>query len=248
MKLIRIIWLFIPFFAASCVTQKQIEYMKASSDKEFSRTQPEEYKVKPYDELFIQVYGLDETSSTFIKNKNEALGQMTPYSASLIAFPVDKDGFINFSLVGRIHVNGKTLTQVEDELKKSLTGILNQPIITVKLLSKHFTILGDVRAPGNFYYTQDNLSIFDALGMAGDISDYGNRKKVVIVRELNGKISRKEINLNKPDILASEYYYVKPNDLIYIKQMKRRFWALREFPYTVILSAITTGVLLYNVQ
>ena len=135
---------------------------------------------------------------------------------------------------------------VEETLKSSLTGILNQPVVSVKLLSKRFAILGYVKNPGNYYYTQDKLSIFDAISMAGDALEYANKQGIVLVREIDGKIVRKEINLEKADILESEDFYIKPNDLIVIKSLKQRFWGLREFPYAIILSSITTGLLIYN--
>ncbi|MDP4208361.1 MAG: polysaccharide biosynthesis/export family protein [Bacteroidota bacterium] len=232
---------------SSCLTQKRIDYLQVKKTLvEYNRPPLQVYKIRPFDELYIQVSSLDEATTTFIKNRNEMVGQMSQFSASLISFPVDKDGYINFSFIGKVFVKDLTTVEIEETLKSSLTGILNQPVVSVKLLSKRFAILGYVKNPGNYYYTQDKLSIFDAISMAGDALEYANKQGIVLVREIDGKIVRKEINLEKADILESEDFYIKPNDLIVIKSLKQRFWGLREFPYAIILSSITTGLLIYN--
>ena len=85
------------------------------------------------------------------------------------------------------------------------------------------------------------------LGLAGDITDYGNRKKVILVRNENGENIRINLNLTNSDILTSDYYYLRPNDIVYVKPLKEKFWGLRTFPWGVFFSAITTGLLIYEI-
>ena len=119
--------------------------------------------------------------------------------------------------------------------------------MSVKLVNRYVSVLGEVRNPGNYVYSQDKLSVFDAIGLAGDITDYGNRETVVLVRKNEGTNNRINIDLTSSNILSSDYYYVRPNDMIYIKPLKNKFWGMRQFPFTVFFSTLTTGLLIYNV-
>jgi polysaccharide export outer membrane protein len=83
--------------------------------------------------------------------------------------------------------------------------------------------------------------------LAGDITNFGNRKEVILVRNVDGKNIRIPVNLTKPDLLASETFYLRPNDIVYVMPMRKKFWDLDKFPYSTILSAITTGLLIYSI-
>jgi len=117
----------------------------------------------------------------------------------------------------------------------------------VKLVNRYVSVLGEVRNPGHFPLSQDKLSIYDALAMAGDITVFGNRENVILVRNEKEENIRVNIDLNRSDILASEYYQLRPNDIIYVKPLRKRFWGFDQFPFAVILSAITTALLIYTV-
>jgi polysaccharide export outer membrane protein len=120
-------------------------------------------------------------------------------------------------------------------------------MVSVKLVNRFISVLGEVKNPGHFSYSQEKLSIYDALGLAGDMTIYANRKEVVLSRNENEKNVLVRIDLTKPEILESNYYYLRPNDMVYVKPMKKRVWGMAQFPYAIILSTITTALLLYNV-
>jgi polysaccharide export outer membrane protein len=114
-------------------------------------------------------------------------------------------------------------------------------------VNRYVSVLGEVKNPGHFPYSQDKLSIYDAIGLAGDVTVYGNREQVILVRNENGENKRINVNLLKSDILAADYYNLRPNDIVYVKPMKKRFWGMEQFPYAIILSTITTALLIYTV-
>jgi polysaccharide export outer membrane protein len=145
-----------------------------------------------------------------------------------------------------VEAKGKTITQLISFLKSALLNILNQPVISIKLVNRYVSILGEVRNPGHFVYTEDKLSIFDAIGMAGDITDYGNRKQVLLIRNQDNVNIRKEINLLKSNILSSDYYFLRPGDIVYVKPMHNKFWGMRQFPFAIVLSSVTTAILVLN--
>jgi polysaccharide export outer membrane protein len=150
-------------------------------------------------------------------------------------------------VIGRILVRDKTLTEVSTILKDSLSHILNQPVVTVKLVNRYVSVLGEVKNPGHFPYSQDKLTIYDALGLAGDITDYGNRNKVILIRNINGENIRINVDITKSDILISDYYNLRPNDIVYVKPLRNKFWGMRQFPFEILFSTLTTALLFYSI-
>ncbi len=238
--------------SSSCVTQRKVEYLQDMNNnvKAFNEAEFPDYKLKSNDELLIQVNSLDEAAtSVFTKGMEQAynVGIIQPYGASLMSHSIDKDGFLLLPVIGKILVKDKTLSEVSVILKDSLNYILNQPVVSVKLVNRYVSVLGEVNNAGHFPFSQDKLSIYDAIGLAGDISDYGNRSSVILIRNENGENIRINLNLTSSDILTSGYYNLRPNDILYVKPLREKFWGMRQFPFSIVLSAITTGLLIYNV-
>lgn len=247
---ISIITLF--FLMSSCVTQRKVEYLqdKNKNIRAFDEAEFPDYKLKPNDELYIQINSLDEAAANVFSNSTQQAiysGVMSPYGASLMSYSIDKEGFLLLPVIGNILVKDKTLSEVSVILKDSLNHILNQPVVSVKLVNRYVSVLGEVSNPGHFPYSQDKLSIYDAIGLAGDITDYGNRNEVILVRNENRKNIRINIDLTRADILSSGYYNLRPNDIVYVKPLRNKFWGMRQFPFTILFSTITTGLLIYNI-
>jgi len=236
---------------SSCVTQRKVEYLqdRNKNSKSFKEAEFPDYRLKPNDELYIQINSLDEAAANVFSNKGQEyyLGSMQPYGASLMSYSIDKDGYLLLPLIGKILVRDKTTSEVSAILKDSLNHILNQPIVSVKLVNRYISVLGEVKAPGHFTYAQDKLTIYDALGLAGDITDYGNRNKVILIRNVNGENIRITVDITKSDILASDYYNLRPNDIVYVKPLRNKFWGMRQFPFEILFSTLTTGLLIYNI-
>jgi len=237
---------------SSCISQKNLEYLQDDNMnvKAFDEADFPEYRLKPNDELYIQISSLDDEAAGVFSNSKDQIyyvGTMQPYGASMLSYAINKDGFLSLPVIGCIHVQDKTLSEVTGVITDSLSHILNQPVVSVKLVNRYVSALGEVKFPGQFPYGQDKLSIYDALALAGDITIYGNRNEVILVRNENGENYRVNVDLNSSDILASDYYHIRPNDMIYVKPLKKRFWGLDQFPYAVILSTITTVLLIFSV-
>ena len=237
---------------SSCVTQKDVEYIQDKNHdvKKFNEVEKTDYKLKPSDELYIQISSLDDAAANVFSNTGQQLmsvGTIEPYGASFLSHTIDKEGFLILPVIGKLLVKDKTISEVTDMLKESLANILSQPVISVKLVNRFVSILGEVRTPGHFPYTQDKLTVFDALGLAGDMTDFANRRQVILIRNENGENSRINLDLSRSDIFTSEYYFLRPNDIVYVKPLRKKFWDLRVFPYATILSAITAALLIYTV-
>lgn len=245
------IFLLVVFILSSCVTHKELEYIQDSNKniKSFNISNIQDYKLKPNDELYIQISSLDEnTTNIFGGNTNGMMlsAGMQPYGASLMSYAINKEGYIQLPVIGSILVKDKTVVEVSQIIKDSLNRILNQPSVTVKLVNRYVSVIGEVKLPGHFSYSQEKLSILDAIGLAGDLTDYGDRHQVILIREENGKNLRINLDLTESDFLSSDYYFVKPNDIVYIKPLRKKFWGFNQFPFAILLSAVTTGILVIN--
>ena len=236
-----------------CVAQHEVQYMQKADRTpiSFEEAKMTDYRLKPNDELYIKVNSLDDPTANVFST---ATGQQTgyqennsPYSASLLSYTIDREGFLQLPIIGNIFVKDKTLSEVSTILTDSLSHILSQPIVKVKLVNRYISVLGYVRNPGHFPYSQEKLSIYDAIGLAGDMTIFGNRKEVSLTRNENGKNILVKLDLTKPEILASKYYYIRPNDMIYVKPLKKRIWGISEFPFGVLLSSLSFSLLVYSI-
>jgi polysaccharide export outer membrane protein len=235
----------------SCVTHKKLTYLQyeGTTDNVIKSVTPSAYKIMPYDNLFIKVVTPDPQWSAMFNTMPVTAYSLsvTEQSADLVSYPVDGDGFIQLPYAGKILVAGKTLDIVTVEVEKVLKGYIADAAVTVKMINNYVSLLGEVKNPGRYPIYKDRMNIFQALAMAGDLSEYSNRQKVQIIRQTPGGTIVEEFSLNDRSILASKFFYIMPNDIIYSQPMKGKFFQMNTFPYSVLLSTITTFVLLWNV-
>jgi polysaccharide export outer membrane protein len=246
-KAILTAFVIFPLLFNSCVTQRNLEYMRSNKNKqvEYKEAEYSEYRLKPNDALFININSLDDAASNVFAQSG-VQPTLEPYGAYMNSYTVDKEGFVQLPVIGKINVSGKTTSEVSDLIKDSVINILSLPTVTVRLVNRYVSVLGYVGSPGHYVYSQDKFTIFNAIGLAGDINEYGNRSEVILTRNENGKNSRIIIDLTRADILSSPYYFVQPNDLIYVSPLRKRFWGMQEFPFSLIFSTITTTLLIYT--
>jgi polysaccharide biosynthesis/export protein len=203
-------------------------------------------RIKTSDELYIQVSSIDQDQYNFFYNQSQS-SRIMPRTAtefSLTAYTVDINGYINFPLVGVISVGGLTITEAELKLMKLLTDYLNQPTVKINFVNKSVTILGEVAVPGKYYYSEDYLSIFDALALAGEVEHYANRAQVKVIRENNDSLNIFVIDLTDKDLMSSDKYYLHSKDIVYVELLEKQRWGFHEFPFGVLLQTLTATVLL----
>ena len=233
------------FSSVSCVTNRQAIYIQPGKEQkvDFEVVIKEPRKIQPGDELYITVgtEDVEENVFTTISSNRMALNDVT-----LISYTVNEKGYIRFPVIKYIKLGGLTLDEAENAMEKALTGFIGTPSVTVKFVNKNVTLLGFVNNPGRYQFPDTRINIFQALGYAGDISTYGNRKKIMLVREENNIITRRYLDLTDENLLTSDYYYIKPNDVIYVEPLKRRHLGMDTFPYGLVLSIISTTILVLS--
>lgn len=130
---------------------------------------------------------------------------------------VDNEGFIYFPVLGKLYIKGMTLAQLRADLEKRLLTYLSDPLVSIKQLNFNVTILGEVKKPGQYTIPSDKITILQALGLAGDMTDFGNRTNVKLIREEEGVSKTYVIDFTDKNITNSPYYYIQQNDVLYVE-------------------------------
>jgi len=178
-------------------------------------------KIMPKDELTILVQTTDPlTSEPF----NLRLTGQTSSKNQITGYLVDNDGIINFPIVGKIHVAGLTKTECEDLIKSKIQPYLartENPLVSVRTSSYRITVIGEVNRPGVIPVSTEKISLIEALAEAGDMTIYGKRDNVLLVREdKSGEKHKVRLNMNDANIINSPYYYLQQNDIVYVEPHK----------------------------
>ncbi len=211
---------------------------------------PEEYRIRPNDQLYISVISDDPSNAAFL---NLTGAQTTNYATSesveLITYLVDDKGNINYPQLGEIHVGNLMIGDVRDIIQKGVNKYLQSSSVFVKLVNRNITVLGEVRSPGQKLMVKNQLTIFEAIGTAGDLTDWGNRQNVKVLREISGGKHIAELDLTSPDLIKSPYYYILPNDIVYVEH-RDKVYGDKNVAYgqrlTIGLSVISTLLLIAN--
>lgn len=236
----------------SCVPQAKMKYLQdkqgVSPVSEFQNVKPD-YKVRPGDYLYIRILTLDPRSNEIFSNITGSGGSSgymnyADQSLYLTSYMVNDSGFIKFPLLGEIYANGQTVTQIELNLNKAVSEIIKESSVVVKLVLFNISVLGEVKNPGKYPIYNNRVNIFEALAMANDLTSFANRSKVQLIRNEGNKNTVVSIDLLDKDILASPYYYLQPNDILYAEPLRNKTYAFESFPYALIFSTITTALLI----
>lgn len=235
---------------SSCISQRKMSYLRdvtaASADSINQNYQSlDENFITKGDILSIFVNALDiEAVRAFnmpvanVQNLGSRQVSTNSGGGSLQGYWVDPDGNINFPVLGKLHIEGMTTTQLRDTLTMLISQSVKDPIININFMNFFVTVLGEVKNPGRHAVGSQGMTIFEALGLAGDLTIYGKRNNVLVSREVDGKMEFARLNLNDQAIFASPYYHIRQNDVIYVEPNTARAISSQNIP--LYLSLVTT--------
>ncbi len=210
----------------ACASSKKVAYFQNIDSISLAASRGlYDAKIMPKDMLTITVITSNpEASAPFnlsVSNTVGTSGQLSANTGSLQGYLVDNDGNINFPIVGKIHVEGLTKTQCEEIIRAKVKPYLNErenPIVTVRMSSYRVTVIGEVGQSAVIPVTTEKMSVVEALASAGDLSIYGRRDNVLLIREdSTGEKHAHRLNLNDAHIFNSPYYYLQQNDIVYVQ-------------------------------
>lgn len=250
---LSILWvLLIGIIGVSCVPQRKMMLLQAETRQDTTTHYFNErllsYLIQPGDNLYIKVVSFDEKTTHLFNplERTQGGGNINDQSIYLNSYTVNGQGDIEFPLAGTIHVQNMTTEQIKEQIQAVLDEYLKETVLIVKLVNFNLTMIGEVKRPGQFKVYKPEINIFEAIAMAGDLTDFADRKEVTIIRQTKTGSQTTVVDLEKAGILSSDYYYLKPNDIIYVRPLKIKQYGFATFPYTLIFSTISTALLLIN--
>ena len=250
----KLLILLLPLLMASCVTSKRVNLMQEAGQKGIPHYTDtlmyEDYELRIGDRLYIYVYSVDERINKMFNASGAGMSSHMMRQSTggtgydLYTYEVKDDGTIEFPMVGNLLVRGLTTRGVKRLIEKELSSFVKsygdyQMIsVEVNIVSRRFSVISD-RGSGTFAIPKEKITIFEALAMAGDIGDFGDRSKVRFVREKEGVTQVKEFDVRSEDIINSEFYYIEPNDVIYIQRIKGQSFGINSVTTTISVVATT---------
>lgn len=240
------------FFFSSCVSSKTVAYFPNIGNATISRSSVDvESIIQKSDLLSIYVTSPNPVATEVFNNANLPVTTsstgVTTVSQS-IGYLVDNEGNILFPILGSVQAAGLTKKQLAQKLTAALVESkqLKDPIVTVRFLNYRVTVLGEVNRPAVVTVANEKISLLEALGLAGDLTIYGKRDNVLLIREEAGKTTTRRINLNSEDLFNSPYYYLKTNDVIYVEPNKTKIASVSRFQQLlpVIFSGLSLVVII----
>ena len=232
-----------------CTPMSKITYLNDSQSGEWDVSPiPPKHHLEIGDILMVRVISRNEESNNLFNlesNTNSANSVLTAANLYLNGFTISQEGTIDIPNVGEVFVLNQTLEEAETTISLKAEEFLINPFVIVKLANFQFTVLGEINAPGNYPVYKEGLTIYDAIAMSGGINDYGNLKKIKIVRSEKNKKQIYNVDLTSSNILTSDFFYLRNNDLIYVQPLK--FKGFKKSQSQLLLSALTTFAVLFNV-
>ncbi len=236
---------------ASCVPQKKMLYLKEAQmaaenqSINYVNERSVNYKLQPGDNLYIRFVNILDERSAVLLNSSVSQTYSSDASIYLQSYTLDEEGRIEMPLVGKIELLNLTVDEAKDRLQTELDKYINQTTIIVKLSNFNLTVLGEVNRPGMYKVYQSQINLFEAISLAGNMTQFAKNDQVKIVRQTDNGSEIYTVDMGSAEILSSPYYYLKPNDIIYVEPLKIKQWGFTTFPYSTVISILSLAVTLW---
>ncbi len=213
------------FALSSCKTQEKMLYFQdVESNASEAINGERDIKLQPKDQISIivnskdpQLAALFNLSTSRYQTGRTSLNYGS--NGEISGYTLDDNGDIDFPVVGKVHIADMTKSQVAAFIKSKLVenNLVNDPVVTVEFMNLYFSVLGEVNKPGKYMITKDQITLLEAISMAGDLSVYGVRSGIYVVREEAGKRTTYNVDIRKKNLFESPAYYLKQNDVVYVQ-------------------------------
>ena len=238
---------------SSCITARKVNYLQKPSGPIPAYNDDigyEEYTISTSDKLYIRVYSPDKNINTIYNGSTQMMGgSMLSGSdyTDLYTYQVKDNGAISLPLVGDVYLTGQNIRQVKKTVENAIkTTMVDDCAVDVRIVGRYFSVIGS-RINGKYPIYREKMNIFQAMAMAGDISTFGDRSKIKVLRESPSGPQIKVFDIRSKDIINSEFYYIQPNDVIYIQDLKSQFFSVTTFgsALSTLFSTFSFGMLIY---
>jgi len=247
-----IIFISFCYLFSSCITSRKINYMQPPGFNIPAYKDSlsfEDYKLRIGDRITMKIYSTDNQTNAFFNNStgNSPMGSGSGGTMDLNSYLIEKNGTINLPMIGEVQLVGQTAREATSTLEKSIESLFKFSTVEIRIVNRNFSIIGNGEA-SYIAIPQEKINIFKALAMAGDLGVYADRSKIRVLRETDNGVQIKTFDLRSSDIIHSEFFYIEPNDVIYIQTINERFFSITNLPSLVstTVSTFSFGVILYD--
>lgn len=230
----------------ACTPQKKLIYFQSGTEGSLPVYTPDvnesfSLKVGPNDILLIDIYSLNpDALPGFTQNlERPIVDNRTAYEKG---FVIDNEGNIDLPLIGEVNVAGLTMSAVRDTLTNRFKKFLLEPTVVVKLMSFKLSIIGEVNKPGLYFLNSERVSFTEAIAMAGDLTEFGNREKIKVFRKIDDKTHEIPIDLTTQEVLSASGMLMHPDDVIYVEPLRNKKVRNDSSELRLILAMLTTTV------
>jgi polysaccharide export outer membrane protein len=243
------------FLLGSCTSQKKLMYLSnldTTSVQQFFPMERPDYRIQYQDILYISISTLNNEMNELFNPIQQRMSSAYQYESNIYiyGYTVNDSGFIQLPVLGNIYVYGYTIDEISRSIQERAKEFLKDATVNIKLLSFKFTVIGEVNRPGVYTNYNNQITVLEALGMAGDITDYGNRKRILVVRPTKEGSYIFRINTQDKELLQSEGYFLLPNDIVIVEPIKSKPFKLNIPTINLIIastfSTISTLILLLS--
>lgn len=208
----------------SCASTKKTVYFQGIDEMDMTGViTAYEVRIMPNDNLNITVSSLVPEAAEIFNNMNMSRATNVNHETlNVMGYLVDSEGYINFPVLGKVNLGGKTKSEAIGYMTGLLSHYIDDPVVNIRFINYKVTILGEVARPGTYTISDEKVTILEALGMAGDMTIYGKRDNVLIARDTDGVQTHHRLDLTSPEVFASDYYYLQQNDVVYVQPNRAR--------------------------
>jgi polysaccharide export outer membrane protein len=222
------------FFTTACVPYSKLRYFNDIDELSEPIVNPaRSVTIFPSNKLHIIVLSTDQQTANLL-NYSETAGQ-----TGTKGYVVDEAGNINFPFVGKINVGNLTLLEAGKKITDTITSIITKPEVIISFMENKITVLGEVGNQGTFTFNEDFLSIYESLSLCGGLTQYADRKKVVLIRKENNKLLYYKLDLTNSKIAANSLYYIRPNDILIAEPIRSKSWSFQNTAFSTITTTLT---------
>ena len=231
------------FTFSSCITNRDLEYIRSSKEIKNAKANKQDYRLQMGDLISIQINTTTEQQHDFFNKENLANSQLMMQNPYLYGYIIKEDGNLDLPSFGKVRAEGFTLQELENVIREIAESYFESPIVKLNIINFKISILGEVNNPGTFKIIDPEVNILYALSLSGDMTQFGNRRKVKVIRNENELNRVFYVDLTKKGVLNNSDFMLQPHDIIYVAPLNKKFYAFNNI--TNVVSMAMSAVTLY---
>ena len=234
------------FILSSCITNRDLEYIRSNEEIKKVKANKQNYRLQVGNLLSVQISTVTEQQHDFFNKEQNSNSQLMMQNPYLYGYLIKDDGFLNLPSFGPVKAEGFTLSELENIIQQIAVSYFEQPVVKLNIINFEISILGEVNSPGTYKIVDPETNILYALSLAGDMTQFGNRKKVKVIRNENAINRVFYVDLTTNEVLNNTDFMLQPHDIIYVAPLKKKFYAFNNITNVVsmALSAVTLYLLI----